>query len=113
MSVQIGKHLLTPFQPDIQKEDDGDGFITQIGVLVQSRLDRRPAMLPVVDDKPGRHRDPQRPDTPFGAGVTLRVKLHLAIDRSGQCRKGVVFRIGHQVPGHLGDSLFIQDPLSP
>ena len=70
VSIQVGKHLLTSLQSDIQKEDYRNRFITQIGVLLQRLSNGRLAMLTVVDDKFGTHWNTQRADASFCRGVT-------------------------------------------
>ena len=60
MTVQVGEHLLGALEAGVEEEHQRDALVRKARVLLQ-RLDRRAAVLPVVDHEAGVHRDSQEP----------------------------------------------------
>ena len=68
MSIEVGEHLLTSVQPDVKEQHDCDAFVAQVRVLDKRLLYGGAAMLSIVDDELGGHRNRERAH-PFAGTV--------------------------------------------
>ena len=109
--IEVGKHLLAAFESHIEKKHDGDTFVGKVGIVTQRHLDGCAAMLAVINDKLGGHRNMEESDAfAFFAGAE-RFKSHLSINRGGNGGEDVAVAIIENVAGELWQPVFVQNPL--
>jgi hypothetical protein len=55
--IQIREHLLASMKATVLKQHYRYGLVSEFRIFADSRFDGSPAMLPIVDDELGGHRD--------------------------------------------------------
>lgn len=111
MSVEVGEHLLAAPQATVQEEDDRDGLVGQVRVLPDRGLNGGPAVLPVVDDEAGVHRDVEAPHFVGLACVAVGHEADVPVNGCGQGGERVGIPVVDHVPGDFRDSDLVEDPL--
>lgn len=95
------------------KEDDGDRFLAEVGVLLERELNSGATVLPVVDQETGVHGDVEMTGSEAGAISAVTFEVHVAVYGGSECAEDVVARVVQDVLGQGGEAPLVEDALSP
>ena len=109
--VQIREHLLGALDPRVDEQDHRDRLVAQLRTITKCLLNRRAAMLTVIDDEAGLQRNAKHPEMLLIA-LSEGLKGHLAVDGSREGGEDVPVGVVYDVPRDLGNASPIQRALS-
>lgn len=108
VAVEVGKHLLAALQADIEEKYDGNGLVGEFRPLFERGDDGGPAVLAVVDDELGIHRDLEDAELVLCAE---RFEIDVGIDGDSESGENVIVRIIEDVTRDFRNPAFVENPL--